>query len=101
MDICISVCIVLFTLWLAIQLVGGVIACVNEVKKVRTANKKPCRNFIVINGRKYHPERVGRETDCKSECPLYAHCEKGSHSICMALQHPYDDVIMIEDGREE
>ena len=94
-------CIVVLTIYLIEQIIISVIACVGEWKKVtRPEEKAKRRNHIVINGRKYYPKRVGRETDCKTECPLYAHCEKGSHSICMALQHPYEDVIMVEDNGE-
>jgi hypothetical protein len=100
MEILITIGLVLFVLWMAVQLIGCSFATVNEWKKLRNPCRQRRRNFIVINGRKYHPKRTGRETDCKTECPLYACCEKGSHSICMALQHPYEDVIMVEDGRE-
>lgn len=102
MNIVINIGIVLFVLWLAIQMIGAAFSASNEWKRLRNQGIMASRrNCIVINGRKYYPKRVGRETDCKTECPLYAHCEKGSHSLCMALQHPYEDVIMVEDGREE
>ena len=91
--------------WLVAQTISTALVCDKEIEERRRAKKdaelRKHSNFIVIKGRVYHPERVGRETDCKTERPLYAHCEKGSHSLCMALQHPYEDVIMVEDGREE
>ena len=101
MNTLIIICLVLVILDLLAQLSYFASAIRYQWKKVnRPEEKAKRRNYIVINGRKYYPKRVGRETDCKTECPLYAHCEKGSHSICLALQHPYEDVIMVESNGE-
>ena len=86
---------------MTVKIVIDVLAVAGTWKKVtKLEEKAKRRNYIVINGRKYHPKRLGRDTDCKTECPLYAHCEKGSYSICMTLQHCYDDVIMEEENGE-
>ena len=97
MNTLIICCLVLVAIYLMGQITILSVAIIRELDKIKP---KP-KNYIVINGREDRPKREGRETDCKTECPLYAHCEKGSHSLCMALQHPYEDVIMVEDGREE
>lgn len=98
MKVLIVLVLLLVIIYLFEHVTLGLFYVNDQYRKAREASR---RNCIVINGRKYYPRRVGRETDCKTECPLYAHCEKGSHSLCMALQHPYEDVIMVEDGREE
>ncbi len=89
---------VVFIVWMSIQIVGCMIEICGEVREMRVSRHS---NYIVIKGKKYYPKRMGVETDCKN-CSLYNLCEKGSHSICITLQHPYDDVIMTEnDGKEQ
>lgn len=101
MNTLIICCLVLVAIYLMGQITILLLVITKELRGRLQKNEPKSRNYIVINGREYRPKRMGRETDCKTECPLYAHCEKGSHSLCMALQHPYEDVIMVEDGREE
>ena len=94
-------CLILAAVYLLERIMVDLLLIVGEWKKAtRPEEKFKRRNYIVINGRKYHPKRLGREADCKTECPLYSHCEKGSHSLCMALQNPYEDVIMEEENGE-
>ena len=101
MNVLICCCLLLVVVYLIVQIVIDVLVVFSGWKKVTSPEEKAKRrNHIVINGRKYYPKRVGRETDCKTECPLYSHCEKGSYSICMSLQHPYEDVIMEEENGE-
>lgn len=101
MNAMIILCLLLVAVYVAERIAMDLVLIICEWKKANRPEEKAKRqNHIVINGRMYYPNRVGRATDCKTECPLYAHCDKGSHSICMALQHCYDDVIMVEDDGE-
>lgn len=97
MNAIIFVCLLLLCLYLLIQVAGGVLVFVNEYKKAKAMRKPDRPNYIVIKGRKFYPKRTGRENSCKRECPLYPTCERGSHSICMALNSPYEDTIIVED----
>lgn len=66
-------------------------------KRFKEARKKRRDNYVVIQRKRYYPKRIGREVDCKVDCPLYKHCERGTKSICVVLNSPYDDTIMTTD----
>lgn len=100
MNVVISIGIVLLVLWMLTQLAGSLMQIYGEWRKIRSVPRSERRNRIMIDGRVYRPKRMGYETDCKKECALYNRCGRGSGSICEVLNHPYDDVIMIEDGEE-
>lgn len=96
-----KIAIFLFTLWLAIQVIGTAFAAVNEWRKLRNPERRARRgNRIVINKKTYYPKRTGRETDCEKDCPLYAYCSKGKGSICVVLGSIGDDVVMASDDDE-
>ena len=98
MKVLIVLVLLLVIIYLFEHVTLGLFYVNDQYRKAREANR---RNYIVINGRKYYPKRTGREKSCKEECPLQEHCQKGSYAICAALQHPYEDVIMVEDNGEE
>lgn len=97
MEILFIILAVLASAYLLVMMTGSAMVIYNEYSKIKEARKKRRDNYVVIQRKRYYPKRIGREVDCKVDCPLYKHCERGTKSICVVLNSPYDDTIMTSD----
>ena len=93
--------VILFVLWLAMQVVGVCLEIAKQVREnFRPENIRKRRNYIVIDGKRYWPRRTGRNVECDKDCKLAHLCPKNGYGLCVTLQCPEDDVIMT-DGTDD